>query len=158
MRRTSTIVTCGLLATLLIAQGCRVERTRGQRYRAREIQGVLNAEAARLAEQGSVSREDFERLVGMYHDLTTSVIRSAEAKPLRVQDAEDDLDRLAVEVMGLPAFQQRPEQAKADFERTMRDQKLAPWKQWRGRKLARERRKAMIEAQKRAEAGAAQQD
>ncbi|MFI4896960.1 MAG: hypothetical protein ACIARR_03960 [Phycisphaerales bacterium JB059] len=156
MRRTSTIVTCGLLATLLIAQGCRVERTRSQRYRAREIQGVLNSEAARLAEQGSVSREDFERLVGMYHDLTTSVIRSAEAKPLRVQDAEDELDRLAVEVKGLPAFEQRSERAQAEFDETMRAQKMAPWKQWRGRKLARERRKDLIEAQKRAEANVAQ--
>lgn len=158
MRRTSTIVTCGLLATLLIAQGCRVERTRGQRYRAREIQGVLNSEAARLAEQGSVSRQDFERVVGLYHDLTTSVIRSAEAKPLRVQDAEDDLDRLAVEVKGLPAFEQRTPQAQSDFDRTMRDQKMAPWKQWRGRKLARERRKDLVDAQKRAGANEAVQD
>ncbi len=158
MRRTSTIVTCGLLATMFLASGCRVERTRAQRYRAREIQGVLNAESARLAEQGSVAREDFERVVGMYHDLTTSVIRSAEAEPLRVQDAEDYLDRRAVEVRELPAFEQRSPRAQADFDKTMQAQKLAPWKQWRGRKLARERRKELTKAQQRAEVQSAPQD
>jgi len=158
MRRTSTIVTCVLLGTMVLASGCRVERTRAQRYRAREIQGVLNSEAARLAEQGVVNRAEFEHFVSLYNDLTTSVIRSAEAKPLRVQDAEDDLDRLAVEVRGLPAFVQRSPEAQADFDETMRAQKLAPWKQWRGRKLARERRKELIEAQRRAEASGSTED
>ena len=148
MKRTTAVAVCVLLAGTMVLTGCRVERTSGQRTRAREIQGVLNSEAARLADQGMVAREDFERLVGHYQDLTLAVIRSAEARPIRVQDAEDELNRLAREVKELEAYQQRSEKAQRDFERAMDRGEMAPWKQWRGRRLVRERRKALVEQEK----------
>lgn len=150
MNRTTTVAVCVLLAGTAVLTGCRVERTKGQRTRAREVQGVLNSEAARLAEQPTISREEFERLAMLYDDLTLAVIRSAEAKPLRVQDAEDTLDRLAIEVKELPAYQDRSARAHSDFERTMEKNQLPAWKQWRGRRLARERRKEIIQEQKQA--------
>ncbi|MEZ6243857.1 MAG: hypothetical protein R3B57_12540 [Phycisphaerales bacterium] len=158
MKRTSAVVVCALLAGAMFLGGCRVERTRGQRSRAREIQGVLNSEAARLAESDTISREDFERLVGQYNDLTLAVIRSAEARPIRVQDAEDELNRLAIEVKDLEAFKEREARAQKDFERKMDKGELAPWKQWRGRRLVRERRKAIIEQEQKKEQAAAEGD
>jgi len=158
MKRTSAVVVCALLAGGTLLGGCRVERTRGQRDRAREIQGVLNSEAARLAESDVIAREDFERLVGHYQDLTLAVIRSAEARPIRVQDAEDELDRLAIEVKELRAFQEREARAQKDFERAMDKGEMPPWKQWRGRRLVRERRAAIIEQQQKEEASASGSD
>ncbi len=148
MKRTTAVAVCVLLAGTAVLSGCRVERTRGQRSRAREIQGVLNSEAARLAGQGMIAQEDFERIVGHYQDLTLAVIRSAEARPIRVQDAEDELNRLAAEVKDLEAYQQRSDRAQRDFEHAMDRGEMAPWKQWRGRRLVRERRKALIEQEK----------
>ncbi len=154
MNRTTAVGVCVLMAGTMVLGGCRVERTRGQRSRAREIQGVLNSEAARLAQSDSIAREDFERVVGYYHDLTLAVIRSAEARPIRVQDAEDELDRLALEVQDLGAFQDRTPRAQNDFEHTMASGQMPAWKQWRGRRLVRERRKALNAEQQKEQASA----
>lgn len=122
------------LAVVTLLSGCRVERTEGQRHQARAIDSILRAEAIRLNE-ASLSEEtleDYARLNGMYQELLHAAVRSGEAEPLTVQEAEDKLRAIASEARLLPAYQDWSPEAQKNFEEQFWRFRLQKWQQWRG--------------------------
>jgi predicted nucleic-acid-binding protein len=139
MNRTATrIVKSSALvaaaAVLTLSSGCRVERTTGQRHQARAIDTILRAEAMRLNEEplSETTLEDYAHLNAMYQDLLHAAIRSGEAEPLSVQEAEDLLSEVASEARMLPAFQEWSPEAQKNFEENFWRFRLKKWQQWRG--------------------------
>lgn len=121
-------------AVLALSSGCRVERTTGQRHQARAVDTILRAEALRLNEQplSETTLEDYAHLNAMYQDLLHASIRSGEAEPLTVQEAEDLLRKVASEARMLPAFQEWSPEAQKNFEENFWRFRLKKWQQWRG--------------------------
>ena len=135
LRLTTTICLVALAGASLT--GCRVERTRGQRHQVRALDAVLQAEADRLAATDASANpsgtiEDYRRLVDLYADLTNSMVRSATADPIRVQQAEDELILLADEARGLESYRAWNPDTQLNFERQFWRNRLTPWQQWRG--------------------------
>jgi len=129
----SLIIVAG--ATLLaFSSGCRVERTTGQRHQARAVDTILRAEAMRLNAQpiSETTLEDYAHLNAMYQDLLHAAIRSGEAEPLTVQEAEDLLRKVASEARMLPAFQEWSPESQKNFEENFWRFRLKKWQQWRG--------------------------
>lgn len=119
---------------LALSSGCRVERTTGQRHQARAVDTILRAEAMRLNEQplSETTLEDYARLNAMYQDLLHAAIRSGEAEPLTVQEAEDLLREVASQARMLPAFQEWSPESQKNFEENFWRFRLKKWQQWRG--------------------------
>jgi hypothetical protein len=122
------------LAFATVLTGCRVERTEGQRHQARAIDTVLRAESARLNEAplSEQTLEDYARLNAMYTELLHAAVRSGEAEPLTVQEAEDKLRTIASEARLLPAYQDWSPEAQKNFEEQFWRFRLKKWQQWRG--------------------------
>ncbi len=122
------------IALLTVSTGCRVERTTGQRHQARAVDTILRAEAMRLNQEPmtETTLEDYAHLNAMYQDLLHASIRSGEAEPLTVQEAEDLLRRVASEARMLPAFQNWSPEAQKNFEENFWRFRLKKWQQWRG--------------------------
>lgn len=133
-RRTMLSVGVVALGALSVTTGCRVERTEGQRHQARAIDTILRAEAARLnnAPMSEQTLEDYAHLNAMYQDLVHAAVRSGEAEPLTVQEAEDKLRELASEARLLPAFQSWSPEAQKNFEEQFWRFRLKKWQMWRG--------------------------
>lgn len=132
-----TVKTLGIVAgaaLLAFSSGCRVERTTGQRHQARAVDTILRAEAMRLNEQpmSEATLEDYAHLNAMYQDLLHAAIRSGEAEPLTVQEAEDLLRVVASEARMLPAYQNWSPEAQKNFEENFWRFRLKKWQQWRG--------------------------
>jgi predicted nucleic-acid-binding protein len=121
-------------AVLALSSGCRVERTTGQRHQARAVDSILRAEALRLndAPISETTLEDYAHLNAMYQDLLHAAIRSGEAEPMTVQEAEDLLRVVASEARMLPAFQEWSPEAQKNFEENFWRFRLKKWQQWRG--------------------------
>jgi hypothetical protein len=121
-------------AVLALSSGCRVERTTGQRHQARAVDSILRAEALRLndAPNSETTLEDYAHLNAMYQDLLHAAIRSGEAEPMTVQEAEDLLRVVASEARMLPAFQEWSPEAQKNFEENFWRFRLKKWQQWRG--------------------------
>lgn len=139
MKRTakSTVKATALVAavaTLTFASGCRVERTTGQRHQARAISTILDAEAIRLNQEpmSETTLEDYAHLNAMYQDLLHAAVRSGEAEPLSVQEAEDLLRQVASEARMLRAYQTWSPEAQKNFEENFWRFRLKKWQQWRG--------------------------
>ncbi len=135
MNRTAkTLILVAGVAVLALSSGCRVERTTGQRHQARAVDTILRAEAMRLNEQplSETTLEDYAHLNAMYQDLLHAAIRSGEAEPLTVQEAEDLLRKVASEARMLPAFQEWSPEAQKNFEENFWRFRLKKWQQWRG--------------------------
>ena len=116
--RLTPIVIVASTLVLAFSSGCRVERTTGQRHQARAIDTILRAEADRLNDQ-SLSEgtlEDYAHLNQLYIDLVNAAVRSGEADPLTVQEAEDELRRIASEARQLEAFHMWSPESQANFE------------------------------------------
>lgn len=122
------------LAVVTVLSGCRVERTEGQRHQARAIDTVLRAESARLNEAplSEQTLEDYARLNALYQELLHAAVRSGEAEPLTVQEAEDKLRVIASEARLLPAYQNWSPEAQKNFEEQFWRFRLKKWQQWRG--------------------------
>ena len=122
------------LAAVTVLTGCRVERTEGQRHQARAIDSILRAEAMRLndAPLSEETLEDYARLNNMYQELLHAAVRSGEAEPLTVQEAEDKLRVIASEARLLPAYQEWSPEAQKNFEEQFWRFRLQKWQQWRG--------------------------
>lgn len=122
------------LAVVTVLSGCRVERTEGQRHQARAIDTVLRAESARLNEAplSEQTLEDYARLNALYQELLHAAVRSGEAEPLTVQEAEDKLRVIASEARLLPAYQSWSPEAQKNFEEQFWRFRLKKWQQWRG--------------------------
>ncbi len=133
-RRAQTLIVVAGAAVLALSSGCRVERTTGQRHQARAVDTILRAEAMRLNEQplSETTLEDYAHLNAMYQDLLHAAIRSGEAEPLTVQEAEDLLRKVASEARMLPAFQEWSPEAQKNFEENFWRFRLKKWQQWRG--------------------------
>ena len=133
-RKAKTLVIVAGAAVLALSSGCRVERTTGQRHQARAVDTILRAEAMRLNEQplSETTLEDYAHLNAMYQDLLHAAIRSGEAEPLTVQEAEDLLRKVASEARMLPAFQAWSPEAQKNFEENFWRFRLKKWQQWRG--------------------------
>ena len=127
-----------ILATLVLAGlalgGCRIERTSGQRHQARAIDTILRAEHERLNEQPMSERtlEGYAHLTALYRDLLNAAVRSGEAQPLTVQEAEDELRRIASESRRLDSFMAWTPEAQQNFEESFWRFRLKKWQQWRG--------------------------
>lgn len=121
-------------AAVSVLSGCRVERTEGQRHQSRAIDSVLRAESARLNEAplSEQTLEDYARLNAMYQELLHAAVRSGEAEPLTVQEAEDKLRAIASEARLLPAYQDWSPEAQKNFEEQFWRFRLKKWQQWRG--------------------------
>ncbi|MFK7884504.1 MAG: hypothetical protein AB8F26_10025 [Phycisphaerales bacterium] len=132
-RRTAIAMSLGLVA-LSTLTGCRVERTEGQRHQARAIDTVLRAESARLnaSPLSDQALEDYARINNMYQELLHASIRSGEAEPLTVQEAEDKLRDIASEARLLPAYQSWSPEAQKNFEEQFWRFRLKKWQMWRG--------------------------
>ncbi|MEM9372740.1 MAG: hypothetical protein AAGA55_03775 [Planctomycetota bacterium] len=132
-RRTAIAISLGLAAVSTLT-GCRVERTEGQRHQARAIDTVLRAESARLnaSPLSDQALEDYARVNNMYQELLHAAIRSGEAEPLTVQEAEDKLREIASEARLLPAYQQWSPEAQKNFEEQFWRFRLQKWQMWRG--------------------------
>ncbi len=130
--KTTLLVAAG--AVLTFSSGCRVERTTGQRHQARAISTILDAESMRLNQEplSETTLEDYARLNAMYQDLLHAAIRSGEAEPLSVQEAEDLLRVVASEARMLPAYQTWSPEAQKNFEENFWRFRLKKWQQWRG--------------------------
>lgn len=133
-RTVKTLIIVAGASVLALSSGCRVERTTGQRHQARAIDTILRAEAIRLNEQplSETTLEDYARLNAMYQDLLHAAIRSGEAEPLTVQEAEDLLRKVASEARMLPAFQEWSPESQKNFEENFWRFRLKKWQQWRG--------------------------
>ncbi len=131
---TKSIVILAGAMILAGSTGCRVERTTGQRHQARAIDTILRAEAMRLnALPGDEQTlEGYAHLNAMYQDLLHAAIRSGEAEPLTVQEAEDLLRQVASEARTLPAFQEWSPESQKNFEENFWRFRLKKWQQWRG--------------------------
>ncbi|RMH26468.1 MAG: hypothetical protein D6692_09215 [Planctomycetota bacterium] len=134
MNRRTTLLCLAGLAAVSTMTGCRVERTEGQRHQARAIDTVLRAEAARLNESplSEQTLEDYARLNHLYQELLHAAIRSGEAEPLTVQEAEDKLRVIASEARLLPAYQSWSPEAQKNFEEQFWRFRLQKWQMWRG--------------------------
>lgn len=132
-RRTAIATSLGLIA-LSTLTGCRVERTEGQRHQARAIDTVLRAESARLnaSPLSDQTLEDYARVNNLYQELLHASIRSGEAEPLTVQEAEDKYREIASEARLLPAFQDWSPEAQKNFEEQFWRFRLKKWQLWRG--------------------------
>lgn len=88
----------------------------------------------RLNEQplSETTLEDYAHLNAMYQDLLHAAIRSGEAEPLTVQEAEDLLRVVASEARMLPAYQEWSPEAQKNFEENFWRFRLKKWQQWRG--------------------------
>jgi hypothetical protein len=130
--RTALLLTLALAAAL--STGCRVERTSGQRHQARAIDTILRAEHDRLNAEplSEQTLEDYAHLTALYRDLVNASVYSAEAEPLTVQEAEDELRRIASEARRLPAFMMWSPEAQTNFEESFWRFRLKKWQQWRG--------------------------
>tara|TARA_R110002094_G_C4781529_1_gene201298 strand:- start:80 stop:505 length:426 start_codon:yes stop_codon:yes gene_type:complete len=133
-RTVRTLIIVAGASVLALSSGCRVERTTGQRHQARAIDTILRAEAIRLNEQplSETTLEDYAHLNAMYQDLLHAAIRSGEAEPLTVQEAEDLLRKVASEARMLPAFQEWSPESQKNFEENFWRFRLKKWQQWRG--------------------------
>lgn len=131
---TKTIAVCAGAVVLACSTGCRVERTTGQRHQARAIDTILRAEAMRLNNQpmSEQTLEGYAHLNAMYQDLLHAAIRSGEAEPLTVQEAEDLLREVASEARTLEAYQGWSPEAQKNFEENFWRFRLKKWQQWRG--------------------------
>ncbi|MDF1869675.1 MAG: hypothetical protein P1U30_04725 [Phycisphaerales bacterium] len=132
--RLTPIVIVASTLVLAFSSGCRVERTTGQRHQARAIDTILRAEADRLNDE-SLSEgtlEDYAHLNQLYIDLVNAAVRSGEADPLTVQEAEDELRRIASEARQLEAFHMWSPESQANFEESFWRFRLKKWQQWRG--------------------------
>lgn len=132
--RLTPIVIVAATLVLAFSSGCRVERTTGQRHQARAIDTILRAEAGRLNDE-SLSEdtlEDYAHLNDLYISLVNAAVRSGEADPLTVQEAEDELRRIASEARQLEAFHMWSPEAQANFEESFWRFRLKKWQQWRG--------------------------
>jgi hypothetical protein len=129
-----SISVLALLSVLLVQGGCRVERTTGQRHQARAIDTILRAEAERLNDMpmSENTLEGYAHLNTLYRDLLNAAVRSGEAEPLTVQQAEDELRRIASEARQLPAFLSWSPEAQTNFEESFWRFRLKKWQQWRG--------------------------
>ncbi|MBO6512617.1 MAG: hypothetical protein JJ974_01460 [Phycisphaerales bacterium] len=127
------VILAGALV-LALSSGCRVERTTGQRHQARAIDTILRAEAGRLNDEplAEGTLEDYAHLNQLYIDLVNAAVRSGEADPLTVQEAEDELRRIASEARQLEAFRMWSPEAQANFEESFWRFRLKKWQQWRG--------------------------
>ena len=76
--------------------------------------------------------EDYAHLNAMYQDLLHAAIRSGEAEPLTVQEAEDLLREVASEARMLPAYQTWSPESQKNFEENFWRFRLKKWQQWRG--------------------------
>jgi hypothetical protein len=134
MNRRMILLGLAGLAAVSTMTGCRVERTEGQRHQARAIDTVLRAESARLNESplSEQTLEDYARLNNMYQELLHAAIRSGEAEPLTVQEAEDKLRVIASEARLLPAYQSWSPEAQKNFEEQFWRFRLQKWQMWRG--------------------------
>ncbi len=135
MNRTAkTLIIVAGAAVLAFSSGCRVERTTGQRHQARAVDTILRAEAIRLndAPMSETTLEDYAHLNAMYQDLLHAAIRSGEAEPLTVQEAEDLLRVVASEARMLPAYQEWSPESQKNFEENFWRFRLKKWQQWRG--------------------------
>ncbi len=134
MNRRMILLGLAGLAAVSTMTGCRVERTEGQRHQARAIDTVLRAESARLNESplSEQTLEDYARLNNMYQELLHAAIRSGEAEPLTVQEAEDKLRVIASEARLLPAYQSWSPEAQKNFEEQFWRFRLKKWQMWRG--------------------------
>lgn len=137
MKARGTIGICAAALLVALSTGCGADRTRGQRHQVRALDAVLQAEADRLAEvdtsadpAGTV--EEYRELVNLYSDLVNDMVRSATGKPIRVQQAEDNLILLADEARGLRAYQSWDPDTQLNFERQFWRNRMQPWQQWRG--------------------------
>lgn len=132
--RLTPIVIVASTLVLAFSSGCRVERTTGQRHQARAIDTILRAEADRLNDE-SLSEgtlEDYAHLNQLYIDLVNAAVRSGEADPLTVQEAEDELRRIASEARQLEAFHMWSPESQSNFEESFWRFRLKKWQQWRG--------------------------
>jgi len=122
------------LSALILLTGCRVERTTGQRHQARAIDTILRAESERLNDMpmSEQTLEGYAHLNTLYRDLLNAAVRSGEAEPLTVQQAEDELRRIASEARQLPAFIAWTPEAQTNFEESFWRFRLKKWQQWRG--------------------------
>ena len=127
-------ITAGAIMVLASSSGCRVERTTGQRHQARAIDTILRAEAMRLNDLSADEQtlEGYAHLNAMYQDLLHAAIRSGEAEPLTVQEAEDMLRAIASEARTLPAFMAWSPDSQKNFEENFWRFRLKKWQQWRG--------------------------
>ncbi len=134
MNRRMILLGLAGLAAVSTMTGCRVERTEGQRHQARAIDTVLRAESARLNESplSEQTLEDYARLNNMYQELLHAAIRSGEAEPLTVQEAEDKLRVIASDARLLPAYQSWSPEAQKNFEEQFWRFRLQKWQMWRG--------------------------
>lgn len=134
MNRRMILLGLAGLAAVSTMTGCRVERTEGQRHQARAIDTVLRAESARLNESplSEQTLEDYARVNNMYQELLHAAIRSGEAEPLTVQEAEDKLRVIASEARLLPAYQSWSPEAQKNFEEQFWRFRLKKWQMWRG--------------------------
>ncbi len=132
--RMKPIVILAGAVVLALSSGCRVERTTGQRHQARAIDTILRAEAGRLNEEplAETTLEDYAHLNQLYIDLVNAAVRSGEADPLTVQEAEDELRRIASQARQLEAFRMWSPESQANFEESFWRFRLKKWQQWRG--------------------------
>jgi hypothetical protein len=132
--RKTILMGLAAVAAVGVLSGCRVERTEGQRHQSRAIDSVLRAESARLNEAplSEQTLEDYARLNAMYQELVHAAVRSGEAEPLTVQEAEDKLRAIASEARLLPAYQDWSPEAQKNFEEQFWRFRLKKWQQWRG--------------------------
>lgn len=132
--RMKPIVILAGAVVLALSSGCRVERTTGQRHQARAIDTILRAEAGRLNDEplAETTLEDYAHLNQLYIDLVNAAVRSGEADPLTVQEAEDEFRRIASEARQLEAFRMWDPESQANFEESFWRFRLKKWQQWRG--------------------------
>jgi len=129
----TTILASLVLAGLALG-ACRVERTTGQRHQARAIDTILRTEHERLNDlpMNEQTLEGYAHLTALYRDLVNAAVRSGEAQPLTVQEAEDELRRIASEARRLDAFAMWTPEAQQNFEESFWRFRLKKWQQWRG--------------------------
>jgi len=132
------ILKTSILASLVLGAAsmcaCRVERTTGQRHQARAIDTILRAEHERLNDEplSESTLEGYAHLTALYRDLINATVRSGEAEPLSVQEAEDELRRIASQARRLDAFLGWSPEAQQNFEESFWRFRLKKWQQWRG--------------------------
>ena len=132
--RLTPIVIIASTLVLAFSSGCRVERTTGQRHQARAIDTILRAESNRLndATLSEQTLEQYAHVNALYRDLVNAAVRSGEADPLTVQEAEDELRRIASQARQLDAFRMWSPESQANFEESFWRFRLKKWQQWRG--------------------------
>lgn len=132
MNKTLTGAMVALAACGLVLGGCRVERTRGQRNQVRAITSVFDAELARLDAAQGVTAGDYRALLDHYRRLARAAVRSGSFEFEHVQQAEDELLRLAAEARSTQAYLDWDPDAQRSFDEWFWRNRLAKWEQWRG--------------------------